>query len=100
MTSLTTASRIALIVTAALTVLYLWNALYAGAASKESMKEIVGGALFWVAVVLIGMVVPLVMLLGGALAPSSAVAFLVCEIVGGLSFTYGVLKAGVYRPLI
>ena len=100
MTGLTTASRIALIVTAALTVLYLWNALYAGSASKESMKEMVGGALFWVAVVLIGMVVPLVMLLGGALAPSSAIAFLVCEIVGGLSFTHGVLKSGVYRPLI
>jgi len=100
MTGVTTASRIALIVTAALTLFYLWNALYAGAASKESMKEMVGGALFWLAVVFIGMVVPAIMLFGGALVPSSAVAFLVSEIIGGLAFSHGVLKAGVYRPLV
>ncbi len=99
-TALTGASRIAVIVTAILTVLYLWSTLYADAAAKESMKEMIGSHLFWVAVVLIGIVVPLVILFEGMLSPSSALAFLVCEIIGTLAFTYGVFKAGVYRPLI
>ncbi len=100
-TLLTGASRISMIVTAILTILYLWNALYAGAASKESMKEMIGSALFWVAAVLIGIVVPLVILFGGgALVSPSALAFLVCEVIGTLAFTYGVFRAGLYRPLI
>jgi formate-dependent nitrite reductase membrane component NrfD len=101
MTALTSASRVALIVTAALTILYLWNALYAEAASKESMKEMLRSALFWVAVVLFGIVIPLAILFGNStLTVSRALAFLVCEIVGTLAFTYSVLKVGVYRPLI
>lgn len=100
-TGVTTASRVLLPVTAVLTVFYLWNALYAEAASKESMKKMARSALFWVAVVLVGVALPLVILFaGGVLAAPSALVFFVCEVVGTLAFTYGVLKAGVYRPLV
>jgi formate-dependent nitrite reductase membrane component NrfD len=99
--AVTAVSRIVLIVTIVLTAIYLWNALYAGDASKESMKEMVRGVLFWIGVVLIGFIIPLIIMFSGsAVGASSAVAFLVCEIIGSLAFTYSVFKVGVYRPLI
>ena len=94
-------SRIVLIVTIVLTTLYLWNALYAGETSKESMKEMVRGVPFWVGAVFIGFILPIIIMFNGsALGVSSAMAFLACEIIGGLAFTYSVFKVGVYRPLI
>jgi formate-dependent nitrite reductase membrane component NrfD len=97
----TTSGRTVLIITAALTIFYLWNALYAGAASKESMKQILGSLLFWIGAVLIGIIVPLVILFSGSeLGAPSALVFFICEIIGGLAFTHCVFKAGVYRPLI
>jgi formate-dependent nitrite reductase membrane component NrfD len=94
-------SRIVLIITIVLTTLYLWNALYAGDTSKESMKEMVREPLFWIGAVLIGFLIPLIIMFdGGVSDASSAIAFLTCEIIGGLTFTYSVFKAGVYRPLI
>ena len=91
-----TASRALLIITIVLTLLYLWNALYAGATSKESAREIVTGVLFWIGTVLIGFIVPLVLLFGSF----SPVPFLICALIGALSFTYSVFRAGVYRPLV
>jgi formate-dependent nitrite reductase membrane component NrfD len=96
-----TAGRIILVITAILTALYLWNAVYADAASKESMRRTVNGAVFWVGTVFFGIIAPLVILFSGTgLDMLSAVAFLVSEIVGSLAFTYCVLRAGTYRPLI
>jgi formate-dependent nitrite reductase membrane component NrfD len=96
-----TASRVSLLVTIALTVLYLWNALYAEAASKASMKEMLSGPLFWVGVVIIGMVIPLFAVFSDdVLGVPLALSFLVCAVTGLLAFSYSVLKVGVYRPLI
>jgi formate-dependent nitrite reductase membrane component NrfD len=95
------ASRIVLIVTIVLTIVYLWNALYAGDASKESMKEIVGGVLFWVGTVMAGFSMPFAILFSNVeLGTVSSLLFLIGELIGGLAFTYCVFKAGVYRPLI
>jgi formate-dependent nitrite reductase membrane component NrfD len=94
-------SRVSLLVTIALTILYLWNALYTEAASKESMKEMVKSPLFWVGVVIIGMLAPLLTVFsGGSLDVPSALTFLACVAIGLLAFSYCVLKAGFYRPLI
>jgi formate-dependent nitrite reductase membrane component NrfD len=90
------ASRAVLIITIVLTLLYLWNAIYAGATSKESAREVVKGVLFWIGAVLIGFAIPLFILFG----PMNPILFLICAIIGGLAFTYSVFKAGVYRPLV
>ncbi len=96
-----TASRIVLIVALVLTAFYLWNALYAGDASRTSMKQVVGSVLFWVGAIAVGIGVPFLLLFSGIeFGISSALAFLACEIIGALSFTYCVFRAGVYRPLI
>jgi formate-dependent nitrite reductase membrane component NrfD len=94
------AGRVLIIITIVLTVLYLWNAVYAGATSRESTREIVSAPLFWIGAVLIGMVVPFVVLFAGSAAPVSALIFLASAIIGTLAFSYGVFKAGVYRPLV
>ena len=97
-------SRIALVVTIILIVLYLWNAIYAGATARESVREITQGGLgfiFWVGVFLIGILIPLFISFGGSLQVSSqAILLLVCEIIGTLAFTYGVFKAGGYGSLV
>jgi len=103
-TALETANRIVLVITALLTVLYFWNAVYAGATSRESVREITRGRLallFWTGAVTIGMAVPFFILFS-AIAPGPEVrgVFLLSGIVGCLSFTYAILGAGLYRPLI
>jgi sulfite dehydrogenase (quinone) subunit SoeC len=94
------ASRVLLIITVVLSILYLWNALYADAASKESTRTIIRGSLFWIGVVLCGMVVPLAVVFGNAPSTVSAAVFLVGAIIGVLSFSYDVFRAGLYRPLV
>jgi len=93
-----------LAVTVVLTVLYFWNAAYAGATSKESVKEIVTGRLgllFWIGTVAIGFAAPGAMLLGGYDAdPVARATLFVLEALGCLSFTYAVFRAGLYSPLI
>ena len=101
---LTAGSKTGLVITLALTILYLWNAVYAGAAARESAKKIVQGNvgfIFLGGAVLIGMVIPLIVVFTGNLAsPALAIPVLACEIIGGLAFTYSVFKVGVYSPII
>jgi formate-dependent nitrite reductase membrane component NrfD len=91
-------------VTALLTLLYLWNAAYAGATSKESVKKITTGGLsvmFWIGTVVIGFAASAVILLSGfASEPVGRIMLLVLEAIGCLSFTYAVFRAGLYSPLV
>lgn len=101
MAEVISAYKIILIVTVVLTILYLWNALYAESASKESMREIIGNSLFWIGSVVIGFVVPAIVLFSiNEQGTVSALVILISEIIGALAFTYCVFKAGFYRPLI
>jgi len=93
-----------LAVTVVLTCLYFWNAAYAGATSKESVKEIlIGrlGLLFWIGTVAIGFAAPGFILLSGYdTDPVARATLFVLEALGCLSFTYGVFRAGLYSPLV
>jgi formate-dependent nitrite reductase membrane component NrfD len=104
MDSAAAANRVSLIITLVLMILYLWNAVYAGATARESIREMTRGAtgaLFWIGAILIGTIVPLTILFSTiALSRSLTVTLLACDVIGGMAFTYSVFKVGVYRPLV
>jgi len=73
----------------------MWRA---GGAARESVRLLTGGPLnwaFWGGVVLVGMLVPLVIVLGTRSAAALAGA---CILIGAFFFRYCTLKAGVYVP--
>ena len=82
----------------ALTGAYLWAMDLAGGAAEESVRLLTKdpvSRVFWVAVVLVGMVVPLALAVG----MKSATALTgVCLLAGGYFLRYCVLKVGVYVP--
>jgi formate-dependent nitrite reductase membrane component NrfD len=92
---------------AVFTAIYLWVSTYENTNARDSVKRILTGEVsrvFWLVVVVIGMVVPL-----GLIAPyafsgvASAPAYIIsgaCIIVGGVGLRYVILKAGVYSPLV
>jgi formate-dependent nitrite reductase membrane component NrfD len=97
---LTSTSWVHLSVTTALTIFYFCNVLYADAKSNQSMKEIVGSPLFWVAII-VGIVFPLVIFFNGvSLSAVLVLTLLFCEIISTLVLAYGVFKTGFYRPLL
>ena len=89
-------------------IIYLLSIRYRGLAGKTSVREIIMGrwaSLFWVMVVALGMVLPLVVvLLGwiGGLAVPVMLLYLVIlfELFGDLSLRYCILRSGYYSPLI
>jgi len=89
-------------------IIYLLSIRYRGLAGKTSVREIIMGRwapLFWVMVVVLGMVLPLVVaLLGwvGGLAVPVMLLYLVIlfELLGDLSLRYCILRSGYYSPLI
>ncbi len=105
--SLEEASRFFMIAGALLLVIFLWSATYMNATAKASVRTLVKGALapiFWIGLVLLGIVIPLIVSLisyGDAHVTSGTLLFAIaCEIVGGLSLRYCLLKGGAYAPLI
>jgi formate-dependent nitrite reductase membrane component NrfD len=101
-----TGSRWLLIVNALLTVIYLWQASRRESIGKQSVLEQIRGEnapVFWIGVVLFGIVIPLAIALSGIIVhvPSALlITAVVCEIIGGLALRYCVLKAGAYKPLV
>jgi formate-dependent nitrite reductase membrane component NrfD len=94
----------ALMIYAIIIALHLWVSTYNGSTSRNSVKAIVQNslaALFWLVVVFIGIIVPLVII---PLADSGASSLLVfnalCVLSGNLALRYAILRAGMYRPLI
>jgi len=89
-------------------IIYLLSIRYRGLAGKSSVREIVAGRwapLFWVMVVALGMVLPLVVTLlswtGGSAVPAALLYLVILfELLGDLSFRYCILKNGYYSPLI
>jgi formate-dependent nitrite reductase membrane component NrfD len=84
--------------------IHLWISTYNGAAARDSARSLLKGnlaGLFWLVVMLIGVIVPLV--LEFTMGTSSSAALIVSAVlilIGNLTFRYAILKAGKYTPLV
>lgn len=91
-------AAILIAVNLALLCLYLLSMRRAGGAAAESVRRLNRAPLswiFWLGVVLVGMILPLLRLVW---FPSLMVLTGTCVLVGSLLFRYCLLKAGVYVP--
>ena len=87
---------------------YLISARYTSSAGGVSVNEIVRGKwalLFWLAVVVVGMSVPLLVVALSFMAGLAVITVAVyiavfCGLIGDLAARYLILRAGLYRPLI
>ena len=100
-------SRWLLVINVLLIVIYLWRASIREEVGKQSVLEQIHGEsapIFWVGIVLLGIVIPLVIAISGwvkeDLPHALLISGVVCEIIGGLALRYCVLKAGAYKPLV
>ena len=89
------------------TAIYLWGSSYGNTNAQDSVKRILTGEVslvFWLVVVVIGMVVPLGLIapfaFNATVAPAAYITAGVCTIFGGVGLRYVILKAGVYSPLV
>jgi formate-dependent nitrite reductase membrane component NrfD len=102
-----TGSRWLLTANALLIAVYLWRAATRESIGKQSVLEQIRGhnaPVFWIGIVLLGIVIPLAIALSSYIAGEISSALLisgvVCEVIGGLALRYCVLKAGAYKPLV
>jgi formate-dependent nitrite reductase membrane component NrfD len=100
-------SRWLLIINALLIIVYLWAAANREATGKKSVMEQMRGNLapvFWIGIVVLGIVIPLAIAFSsyfaGGVSSSLLVTGVICEVIGGLALRYCVLKAGAYKPLV
>lgn len=101
-------TRILLIFNALLIIVYLVNANYQSTTGELSVKELIRGHVawvFWLGIVVLGIVVPLVISVvsyfTGKEASTGLLIFaILCHTIGAFSLKYGVLKVGIYRPLL
>jgi formate-dependent nitrite reductase membrane component NrfD len=100
-------SRLLLVINALLIVVYLWRSTQKRSSGKKSVEELMQGksaVLFWVGVMVLGIVVPLIIAVLTFSFHDLPARFLllgvVCEIIGGLSLRYCILKAGIYQPIL
>lgn len=106
-TAAETGSRWLLIINALLVVAYLWRAANRETTGKQSvLEQIQGGTapIFWIGVVVLGIIIPLIIAFSSYLVGEASAILLVtgvlCEIIGGLALRYCILKGGAYTPLI
>lgn len=99
--------RVLLVVAAVLLAFYLATARYGRGAGRKSVEDLLSGqasAVFYLGVVILGIVVPLcVSLLAGAAGPASSWLLgigVASELVGSFSLRYCLLKSGFYAPLV
>ncbi len=100
-------SRWLIIVNALLIAIYLWGAANRETTGKQSVMEQIRGSgapIFWIGIVILGIVVPLAIAFSSYFVREVSSVLLVtgvaCEVVGGLALRYCVLKAGAYSPLV
>jgi formate-dependent nitrite reductase membrane component NrfD len=99
--------RVMLVVYALLIIIYLCNATYGDSVAKESVTRLIRGSIapiFWVGVVLLGIIIPMAISISFIFAVGASAALIftavTSEIMGGLALRYVILKAGLYRPLV
>jgi formate-dependent nitrite reductase membrane component NrfD len=97
-------ARIILIFYAVALFIHLWVSTYSGQEAKDSAMLLLKGSmagLFWMLIVLIGIVVPLVLeFVAGADSSSLLIISAVLVLSGNLVMRYSIIKAGRYAPLI
>lgn len=100
-------SRWLLIIDALFITLYLWLAAKRKATGRLSvLQQIRGGAalVFWIGVVALGIIIPLIIVFFSHFAGEAASALIVtgvlCEVTGGLALRHCLLKGGAYIPLV
>lgn len=94
--------RVVLVAFAVFMAVYLWIATYESEAARDSVARVVKGNIapvFWIGVVLLGIIMPIAILFTSA-AVASLIITVVGVIVGGVSLRYVILKAGLYSPLV
>jgi polysulfide reductase chain C len=101
------ASRIALIINALLIATYLLIVRYQSITAELSVKELIVGrvaAVFWLGIVGLGIVVPLVIsflsLFAGELSVPLMVIAIVCHTAGAFALKFGILKVGIHKPIV
>jgi formate-dependent nitrite reductase membrane component NrfD len=101
------AIRITLGINAVLLAVYLLNATYQSQIAELSVREMVVGRLsviFWVGIVLFGILAPLVisfasLYVGGASIPL-LIGAIICHTIGAFALKYCLLKVGVHKPIV
>jgi formate-dependent nitrite reductase membrane component NrfD len=102
-----TGSRWLLIINVLLIIIYLWSAANREVTGRRSVMEQMKGELapmFWIGIVVLGIIVPgviaLASIFAGGISSVLLIAGVTCEIAGGLALRYCILKAGAYTPLV
>ncbi len=103
-----TGSSYLLLVNIFLIIVLLMSSNYASAISKVSIKELLAGRsapIFWVGLVVLGLIVPGAIslariLAGGEVAAAVLILAVICHTVGAFALKYCLLKVGIYRPLL
>jgi protein NrfD len=102
-----TVSRILLAANIIMMAAYVWNATYQSKTARYSALLLVKGALawwFWLGVVILGMVIPLVIsslsLFAGEATTGLLITAIVLHTAGTVVLKYILLKAGVHTPLL
>ncbi|OGO23977.1 MAG: hypothetical protein A2144_06500 [Chloroflexi bacterium RBG_16_50_9] len=100
-------SRIALTVSIIFIAVYIWNATYTSKTSKYSAMLLLKGNLalpFWVLVVVLGMVIPLIIAVSSIFVAEASDPLLIIAIVlhtiGAVALKYVLLKAGIHNPIL
>jgi formate-dependent nitrite reductase membrane component NrfD len=102
------ATRILLIINALMIIIYLVNANYQSTTAELSARELIRGHVawvFWLGIVILGIIVPLVISIlsyftGQEAATGLLIFAIICHTIGAFSLKYGVLKVGIYRPIL
>ncbi len=101
------ASRIVLGVNAVLLGTYLMNASYQSATAELSVKELLMGrvaAIFWLGIVLFGIVMPLaisfISMFTGDVTTLLLVIAIIGHTAGAFALKYCILKVGIYKPIL
>jgi formate-dependent nitrite reductase membrane component NrfD len=84
--------------------IYLWVSTYSSTEAKDSAMLLLKGnmaGLFWILIVLIGIVVPLVLeFVAGAGSSALLIVSAIMLLLGNLTLRYSLIKAGRYIPLL
>jgi len=102
-------ARLLLVISALLLTIYLWSNTYSMQPGPESVKALLRGPKsfslpFWIGVVLLGIILPLIIswISYDAREIASPLLFggIVCELIGGLALRYCLMKSAFYAPLL
>jgi polysulfide reductase chain C len=101
------ASRVTLIINALLIATYLLKVRYQSLTAELSVKELIVGrvaVVFWLGIVGLGIVVPLIIsflsLYAGELSVLLMVIAIACHTAGAFALKFGILKVGIHKPIV